>query len=68
MFDCIKPKYQEQAKLCHIGSDTWVVHLATNQICQIVHFLLKQNKLVRKIYNNIMNSSIIQNGYYIQEF
>ena len=27
MFDCIKPKYQEQAKLCHIGSDSLFIYI-----------------------------------------
>ena len=31
-------------------------------------FCIKQNKITKKVYNNIMNSIKLQNEYYMNEF
>ena len=39
-----------------------------NEIRQIINTLYRVKEITKKVYNNIMNSIKLQNGYYIYEF
>ena len=39
-----------------------------NEIRQIINTLYRVKEITKKVYNNVMNSIKLQNGYYIYEF
>ena len=39
-----------------------------NEIRQIIYSLYQAKEITKKVYNNMMDSIIIQNGYYAYEF
>ena len=33
-YDYIKPKYQDNAKLCYMDTDSFIIHIKTKDVCE----------------------------------
>ena len=42
-YSYVKPKYDENANLCYMGTDSFIVHVKTEDIYKILRKILKQD-------------------------
>ena len=40
-YDYVKPKYNDKAKLCYIGTDSFVINIFTEHFLKILRMMLK---------------------------
>ena len=44
-YDYIKPKYQNNAKLCYMDTDSFIIHIKTEDFLKILQMMLKKDKM-----------------------
>ena len=42
-YDYIKPKYQDNAKLCYMDTDSFIIHIKTEDVCKDLQMMLKKD-------------------------
>ena len=42
-YDYIKPKYQDNAKLCYIHTNNFIIHIKTEDVVKILQMMLEKD-------------------------
>ena len=51
-YDYIKPKYQDNAKLCYMDTGSFTIYIKTEDVYKILQMMLKKD-LIHKIMKSI---------------
>ena len=59
-YDYIKPKYQNNVKLCYMDTDCFIIHIKTEDFIKILQMMLKRNLIhqLKKLIDYCLQKSI----------